>query len=133
MKKLSGCKKVKKAKQVAPSEHSVQVSVVGHVRTFMPQVLIFAIPNGAAVSPMGRMRLVAEGLLAGVPDLFVAQPSGPYAGLFIEMKRAVGAVVSPRQRQILAKLQGNGYCCVVCTSKEAAIEAIEAFLQLPPA
>jgi len=76
------------------------------------------------------MRLVAEGMLAGVPDLFLAQPSGPYAGLFIEMKRPGGGVLSPKQKKIIAALETRGYCVVVANSAEDAVREIKNYLEL---
>lgn len=56
-------------------------------------VRIFAIPNGEARSKATGARLKLEGVLPGVPDLFV-----PEWGLWVEMKRAKGGTVSPAQK-----------------------------------
>ena len=52
-----------------PTESSEQRDLVRHLRR--SRVLHAAVPNGANVSRTERSRLVAEGLVAGVPDLLV--------------------------------------------------------------
>ena len=47
--------------------------------------------------------------MRGVPDLFV-----PAWGLWIEMKRTKGGVVSVEQADWIEYLQGLGYAAVVC-------------------
>ena len=51
---------------------------------------LIAIPNGAHTTPKNRMRLVREGLVAGVSDLFLPVPRGGYSGLWLEMKSKKG-------------------------------------------
>jgi hypothetical protein len=54
----------------------------------------------------------AEGVLAGVPDLFLAKPNNGFGGLWIEMKTPDGAV-RPSQKEMMADLTAAGYKCVV--------------------
>lgn len=113
-----------------PSEHSDQVKVVMHVRTFYPNVIIAAVPNGAAVSAAQRMRLVAEGLLPGFPDLMVCEPIKPWHGLFVEMKStAKTAHVDVKQIAVHDKLRAKGYRIVVARGYEDAKTQILAYLQ----
>lgn len=104
---------------MAKTEHVDQVRLVMHLRTFYPEILVAAIPNGAAVSPAQRMRLVAEGLLAGFPDVFVAEARNKYHGLFVEMKVLTltgrsKAVVSEDQKRVHEQLRARGYKVVIC-------------------
>ena len=55
------------------TEHSIQTKVVQYIRTFYPEVLICSIPNGSGTSASNRLHLYQEGLLAGMPDLFIAE------------------------------------------------------------
>lgn len=89
---------------------------------------IFAIPNAGLRSPAAAAYYKAEGLKAGVPDLFVAVKEKKYAGLFIEMKRP-GEVPNENQSDWLDRLTRNGYLCAVCRSTKAAMELIEDYLR----
>ena len=108
-------------------EHSIQVKLIQYIKTFYPNILIFSIPNGANTTAINRVNLVKEGLLTGVPDLFIAHHNNDYHGLFIEMKREKG-VVSPSQKKVMEQLTKNGYQCVVCKSVEESKEAIMKYL-----
>lgn len=91
--------------------------------------------------PLGAIRFAAlkrQGFVQGAPDLFLAARGvvvvGPssvrvYAGLFIEMKRAKGGVVSPEQRELHAVLEAAGYVVVVARGFDAAVEAITNYLR----
>ena len=50
----------------------------------------------------------------GFPDLFLPIPIAKWHGLFIELKRIKGGVVSPEQKDWIAFLQEQGYGAVVC-------------------
>ena len=81
---------------------------------------MFHIPNGQLLGGSGtqRMRrgarLKAEGLKAGVPDLFLPVPIAPYSGLFIEMKRKKGGRLSKEQKDWCEWLPTAGYRLAVC-------------------
>ena len=91
-----------------PSEHIEQVRVVSWFRHQWPSVRIFAIPNGGGRSMSQGASLKAEGVQAGIPDLFV-----PAWLLWVEMKRQSGGVVSPIQRDWIEYLQGIGHRVIV--------------------
>ena len=74
-------------------------------------------------------RLKAAGVLKGVPDVFLAIPTGNYHGLWIEMKRNdKKAKLSADQMEILTLLQNRGYAVAVCYGADQAIELIEMYL-----
>lgn len=108
-------------------EHSIQVKVVQYVRTFFPEVLILAIPNGSGTTAKNRLTLYAEGLLSGFPDLFIAEPRHGFHGMMIEMKTSTG-VESKNQKRIRERLQASGYLCYVARSDRTAINLIEDYL-----
>ena len=54
------------------------------------------------------------GVKPGVPDLYLPIKRGEYYGLFVELKRQKGGVVSPYQRYWLQKLRAEGYAAEVC-------------------
>jgi hypothetical protein len=91
-----------------PSEHLEQVRLVSWFRRQWPGVRIFAIPNGGGRSASQGASLRAEGVQAGIPDLFV-----PAWCLWVEMKRETGGVVSPVQRDWIVYLEGIGHRVIV--------------------
>lgn len=110
------------------SEHLMQAKVVQYVRNFHPEVIICSIPNGSGTTAKNRLQLFAEGLLAGMPDLFIAEPKKGFNGLFIEMKTDTG-VESSAQKNIRNRLEDNNYLCYVARSEITAINIIEAYLE----
>ncbi len=94
-----------------------------------PGVLMFAVPNGGARTAATGSRLRAEGVHAGIPDIFLAAPRAGRHGLFIELKRRDGGRVSQAQRESMEALESQGYACVVCRGFSEAREACEAYLE----
>lgn len=109
-------------------EHTLQVKVVQYVRTFYPEVMILSIPNGSGTTARNRLALYAEGLLPGVPDLFIPEARKGFHGLWIEMKTDNG-VESKAQKAVRNNLERNGYLCYVARSEQTAINIIEAYLE----
>lgn len=104
------------------TEHDHQKLFIAWVRKHYPTVLVFAIPNGEKRDPVTAKRLQEEGVLAGVPDLFIADGR---PGLFIEMKEPMRGRVSTAQKEMLPALASAGYSVAVCYGYE---EAKTAFL-----
>lgn len=101
------------------TEHEEQRELVKWFRQTYAQVLIFAIPNGGARSLATAGRLKAEGVVKGVPDLFV-----PAWELWIEMKRTKGGSLSPEQNLMHLYLRGVGYTVIVAKGFEDAKQKI---------
>lgn len=112
-------------------EHQEQVKVVQYVRTFYPEVLLCSIPNGAGTTAKNRLSLYFEGLLAGMPDLFLAEPQKGFNGLFLEMKTETGRE-SQEQKLLRDKLTKNGYLCLVARNHQDAIKFIEDYMDKDP-
>jgi len=102
------------------TEHEEQRELVRWFRQTYPGTVIFAIPNGGARSPATASRLKAEGVVKGVPDLFI-----PAWETWIEMKRTKGGAVSPEQETMHAYLRGVGYKVIVTKGFEDAQQQIE--------
>jgi hypothetical protein len=100
-------------------EHWEQREFVSWFRKNYPGVLIYATPNGGERSISTAARLKVEGVVAGIPDLFV-----PEWRLFIEMKRTVGGRLSPAQKEIITHLECVGYRVFVAHGCQAAIDFI---------
>ncbi len=109
-------------KATLPTEHEEQRDLVRWFRRKYGPVRIFAIPNGGYRSMTAAAKFKAEGVSAGIPDLFV-----PAWKLWVEMKRQKGGCVSPEQADWIEYLQGIGYTCLICPGSENAQAQIEAF------
>jgi hypothetical protein len=96
-------------------EHDEQAGFVLWFRSRFPGVLILAVPNGGKRHPGTARKLKAEGVVPGVPDLYV-----PEWALWIEMKRAKGGRLSHDQRQVIAYLEGIGHHVIVGHGAEDA-------------
>ena len=71
-------------------------------------MLIFAIPNGEKRAITVAKRLKAEGVVRGIPDLFI-----PQWNLWVEMKRVSGGRLSPEQKAMIGYLEGVGHKVIV--------------------
>lgn len=113
------------------AESKLQAACVKWFRLQYPDTLIFAIPNGGARSAITGAILKAEGVLAGVPDLFVAKSGHVddiyYDGLFIEMKSGKGKQTES-QKEIQKRLQAAGYYVEVCHSFDEFKETVEWYM-----
>ncbi len=107
------------------TEHQEQVDFVKWFRVSYPDVLIFAIPNGGYRSRVTASRLKAEGVVKGIPDLYI-----PAWNLWVEMKRTKGGSVSADQKSMMAYLEK--YCrhqTIVAKGSDHAQEQIAHFVQ----
>ena len=118
--------RLRKARPVStiPLEHAEQVGFLNWFRVRFPPVLIFAIPNGDHRAITTAKRLKAEGVVAGVPDLFI-----PQWDLWIEMKRREGGRLSEDQRRIIAHLQSVGHHVIVGRGAEDASRQVLAWVE----
>jgi len=89
--------------------------------------LLFAIPNGGARHPAVAAKLKAEGVKAGVPDVFLPVPRDEWHGLVIEMK-AEGGTTSSEQDQWLYALGEQGYLTTTCWGWVAAAKRVTSYL-----
>ena len=115
IKRCKGATRAGMEKEAVRTEHEEQREFVQWFRREYPGVRIFAVPNGEQRSPSVACRLKVEGVSRGVPDLFI-----PAWGLWIEMKRTKGGVVSVEQADWIEYLQGLGYAAVVCRGCDEA-------------
>ena len=104
------------------TEHEHQVAVVSWFRKTYPGVRIIAIPNGG-MRPKRKdggpsaesARLKAEGVVPGVPDLFI-----PAWKTFVEMKKPGSGRLTEAQADWLAYLECAGYRAAVCYGADEA-------------
>jgi len=108
-----------------PTEHEEQSAFFWWIAN-QPVIrdLTFAIPNGGDRNVLVGKKLKAEGVRRGVPDIFIAFPVGPYHGLFIEMKRRKGGVLSKEQKGWIERLTEQGYRVEVCRGFDEAVAVV---------
>lgn len=114
----------KKTPGIKPrSESSEQIILMARLRQFHPDILVMSIPNGGKRDPRTAATLKKEGVLAGAPDILVAEARNGKHALFVEMKRQDGST-SDRQDEVHAKLKERGYEVQVHYSCDEAYKAI---------
>lgn len=106
------------------SEHQEQVDFINLFKVMYRDVIIFAIPNGGLRHIAVAKKLKKEGVLSGVPDLFV-----PQWFLWIEMKKEKGGVLSQTQKKMIAYLRDFGYKVIVGYGSLDAIKKVQRFLK----
>lgn len=111
------------------SEHHLQAHCIAWFRWQHPTLagLLFAIPNGGQRSKAVAGKLRAEGVVAGVADLFLAMPAEGAHGLFIEMKTPAGRL-SDAQTVFRDSVRAQGYAYCIVRSLEAFQSTIKAYL-----
>ena len=103
---------------------------------------LFAIPNGGHRHKAVAAKLKAEGVKAGVPDIFLAVPREgtwdacglgpctlPHAGLFIELKAGKNKTTES-QDEWIERLSKAGYRVAVCYGFEEAKAEILDYLEV---
>jgi VRR-NUC domain len=96
-----------------------------------PQLIDFhAIPNGGARSGFTGAMMKKEGVKKGVPDYFLPFPRDGFHGLYIELKRQLGAPiqVSDEQFEFLHRAKTNGYKAIICRGWVHAKDELEVYL-----
>lgn len=129
---------------MAAAEHKINLSTEdGHqyalmlwaqqasVRRRWPELaLLYHVENERLCTPQQAARRKRMGVKKGVPDLCLPVPRGPYAGLYLELKKP-GGRLSEEQKWWLDQLNRQGCCAAVCYGWEEAREWLEKYLQMP--
>jgi hypothetical protein len=114
------------------SEHQHQVTLFQWAAleaNRIPELaLMFAIPNAGAGGQRGQAgKMKAEGVKAGVPDIFLSVARKGYHGLYIEMKMP-GNKPTVKQRWWQEYLEEQEYIVEVCYSWPEAKDVIMNYL-----
>ena len=123
----------KNVKTVCADEHAEQVALCRWWAMYARRIgvaesLLFAIPNGGRRDKTTGARLKAEGVRAGVPDMFLAVPRQNAPGLFLELKKQKGGRVSENQKTMHEALSQAGYPVCICRGWDEAKRAIEDYI-----
>lgn len=118
----------KPRKKPGHPESELQRACVRWFRLQYPGVLFFHIPNGGKRNAREAARFKAEGVVPGIPDLFLAEARHGFHGLFIEMKAGKNRP-TPEQADAMQMLSASGYLCAVCYTFEAFKELIDNYMK----
>lgn len=92
--------------------------------------MMYHVPNGGTRNPREAHNLRLQGVKSGVPDICLPVPRGPFHGLYIELKRQRGGVVSDNQKAWITALNRVGYHAVICRGFDEARDVITKYLEL---
>lgn len=117
------------------SEHTAQVLICNWLDMQYPDLVFFAVPNGARLGGHTDAqrygiinKLKAEGLTPGAPDLVILAPRGNYHACLLEMKKEKGGRLSENQKEFLARAEQAGYYTIVGRGYDQARELLEEYL-----
>lgn len=118
---LSKSEQVRHRRVMKENEHYLQCACFNWFNIEFPEAkgLLFAIPNGGYRDERTAAKLKAEGVVAGVADLFLAVANHGYNGLFIEMKtKDKSSRQRPSQREFQKRVERQNYKYIVCRTYE---------------
>jgi hypothetical protein len=110
------------------SESKLQIAMVKWFNFFYPKRYLMAIPNGGNRSPITGAILKAEGVRAGVADLFLMEAVAPYNGLWIEVKLEKGRQ-SDKQKEFEQIATDKGYKYIIVRTMDQFRDGINDYLQ----
>jgi len=115
-----------KISESASQQAVIRWWAVVHKAFGVAECLLFAVPNQGLRTARNASRMKAEGMRAGVSDLFLLCPRSGCHGLAIEMKSKKGKV-SESQKAFCKELSSEQYLVKVCHSASEAIEVIKLY------
>ena len=95
--------------------------------TYPELSLLYASANGGKRDIVTAVKLKAEGVRAGVPDICLPAARASYHGLYIELKVGNNKPTE-MQKWWIARLREQGFAVALCYGAAEAIDAITAYL-----
>jgi hypothetical protein len=123
---LAGRRQAKRVRRTSaePNEASIQTAVIGHLRRRAVEGAIFwHTPNGGSRGRIEGARLKAQGVLPGIPDVFVLR-AGQLFGL--ELKTGTGRL-SEAQSETQLRLIAAGCIAETVFGLDMAVRQLEAW------
>lgn len=108
-------------------EHQIQVAICNYLD--YRNIPYFSIPNGGMRNIGVARKLKAEGVKAGVADLFIMQGNQLHNGLFIEVKTPTGRQ-QETQKNFEKNAFANHYCYEIVRSLDELIEKLNTYLKI---
>lgn len=116
-----------------PTEHAEQCALMDWAQMAYgkhPELRwLYAIPNGGFRAMSTAVKLKAEGVKKGVPDLHLPVARGGFHSLYIEMKRTKRGRLDPEQADCIAFLREQGHRVEVCKGWVQAKDVLLDYLQ----
>lgn len=116
-------------------EHDLQVAVVTRSLALAEKhpsiLLIHAIPNGGWRGAKTGASLKAEGVIPGIPDLFLPVARCGFHGLYLELKKR-GGKVKDDQWEVMEALHAEGYFVRITNHLQTALSILENYLEERP-
>jgi hypothetical protein len=109
-----------------PTEQQEQIALVKWLK--LNSIMHTASANGGRRDLVDAVNLKRAGVSAGFPDLEIPIPFNGKHGLYIEMKRMRGGVVSLEQKEWLDYLNLVGYVAKVAHGCHEGIEIVREYL-----
>lgn len=128
---LSHSESVRHKRSPKDEEHRLQCMCVSWFNIEFKELrgLLFAIPNGGYRDDRTAARLKAEGVVAGVADLFLSIGNQAFHGLYIEMKTSSrGSRQSECQKVFQRNVERRRYKYVVCKTIDDFKATINGYL-----
>ncbi len=122
------------AKVACPTEQKEQEAVFAWARNLnvlraRPELeMLISTQPGLRTNIGAAMKAKRAGMPKGFPDLALFVAINWRHGLFVELKRIEGGILSPEQRRWSRVLQLRGYAWAVCEGAKHAIATIEKYL-----
>lgn len=115
------------------SEHQEQCAFFEALKLYegrYPELkYVHAIPNGGYRHIATAKKMAAEGVLAGVWDIYIPIPKGGYMGMYIEMKHGKNKLTDS-QAEFGKFVASKGYMTQVCYTWEKALDALSGYLAI---
>lgn len=122
-------------------EYDIQAAFVKQMALRLPQIMVFS--DTAAHIKKTRMQQIRANKLSTLvkwPDVFIPQPSGEYAGLYLEFKSETpfkkdGVTLKKdehveAQAKCLEMLRHRGYMAEFVWTSDQAIDLVKKYLDL---
>lgn len=110
-------------------ESELQAECVKWFRYQYPQykMLLFAIPNGGLRNIRTAVTLKKEGVISGVPDMFLSIPRNGWNGFYLEMKAGSNDLTT-NQEEFFRLASKQNYKCEVIRSLDQFIREVTYYL-----
>jgi hypothetical protein len=109
-----------------PTEDQEQFALVKWLR--LKGIPHYHIPNQRQANVAYGVKLKALGVSKGIPDIVIPKARKGHHGLYIELKRTKGGIVSPEQKDWIRILTAEGYLAKIAYGAEDAIKIITEYL-----
>jgi hypothetical protein len=117
----------KRSKSLIPLEREEQEVVKQWLEKM--NIIFYHIPNGGKRTVVEGVILKRMGVKAGIPDFCIPMARKGYHGLYGELKRRKGGVISVQQAYWLSELTKQGYYVFVAHGADEFIQQVKNYME----